>query len=104
PKPVIVRMSDFKSNEYANLIGGQDYEPVEENPMLGFRGASRYASTEFRDCFALECQAVRKVREQMGLTNVEIMIPFVRTPEEAKTVVDILAEAGLKRGENSLRI
>jgi len=104
PKAVVVRMSDFKSNEYANLIGGTQFEPTEENPMLGFRGACRYASEEFKECFALECQAIHKVREQMGLTNVEIMIPFVRTPEEAKAVIDILAENGLRRGELGLRI
>lgn len=104
PKPVVVRLSDFKSNEYANLMGGQTFEPVEENPMLGFRGASRYASFEFKDCFALECQAVRKVREAMGLTNLQIMIPFVRTPNEAREVNDILVSNGLVRGENSLRI
>ena len=104
PKPVIVRMSDFKSNEYANLIGGSQYEPDEENPMLGYRGASRYISENFRDCFALECQALKKVRDDMGLTNVWIMIPFVRTVDEAKAVVDLLAEHGLKRGENDLKL
>lgn len=104
PKPVVVRLSDFKSNEYANLLGGQAFEPVEENPMLGFRGASRYAAPEFSDCFALECQAVRKVREAMGLDNVAIMIPFVRTPAEAWAVIEILATHGLKRGERGLRI
>ncbi|WP_410472317.1 phosphoenolpyruvate synthase [Faucicola mancuniensis] len=103
-KPVIVRMSDFKSNEYANLIGGKLYEPVEENPMLGFRGASRYVSENFRDCFELECRALKRVRDDMGLTNVEIMIPFVRTTGEAKRVIELLAENGLKRGENGLRI
>ncbi|MBC3764297.1 phosphoenolpyruvate synthase [Neptunicella marina] len=104
PEKVIVRMSDFKSNEYFNLIGGYQYEPDEENPMLGFRGASRYISEDFRDCFALECEAIKRVREQMGLTNVEIMIPFVRTLEEGKKVVELLAEQGLKQGENGLRV
>ena len=104
PKPVIVRMSDFKSNEYSGLIGGKRYEPKEENPMLGFRGASRYVSKSFRDCFELECRALKKVRNEMGLTNVEIMIPFVRTQAEAKRVVELLAENGLRRGENGLRL
>ena len=104
PKKVIVRLSDFKSNEYANLIGGTLYEPDEENPMLGFRGASRYISDTFRDCFELECRALKKVRDEMGLTNVEIMIPFVRTVGEAKQVVELLGENGLKRGENGLRL
>ncbi len=104
PKPVIVRMSDFKSNEYKKLIGGDIYEPDEENPMLGFRGASRYAAPEFRDCFEMECIAMRRVREQIGLTNVEVMIPFVRTVAEAKAVIDVLAQYGLKRGENGLRL
>ncbi|MGV6394188.1 phosphoenolpyruvate synthase [Pseudomonas caspiana] len=104
PKKVIVRLSDFKSNEYANLIGGKMYEPEEENPMLGFRGASRYISESFRDCFELECRALKRVREEMGLTNVEIMVPFVRTLGEASQVIDLLAENGLKRGENGLRI
>ncbi|MFC4258646.1 phosphoenolpyruvate synthase [Marinobacter lacisalsi] len=104
PKKVIVRLSDFKSNEYANLIGGTLYEPDEENPMLGFRGASRYISDTFRDCFELECRALRKVRDEMGFTNVEIMVPFVRTVGEASQVVDLLAENGLKRGENGLRL
>ncbi len=104
PKKVIVRMSDFKSNEYANLIGGKLYEPEEENPMLGFRGASRYISESFRDCFELECRAMKKVRNEMGLTNVEIMIPFVRTVGEASQVIDLLASHGLKRGENGLRV
>jgi len=103
-KPVIVRMSDFKSNEYAHLIGGTIYEPEEENPMLGFRGASRYVSDSFLECFQLECRALKKVRDEMGLTNVEIMIPFVRTVGEAKQVVELLAKHGLKRGENGLRI
>ncbi|MBD8189271.1 MULTISPECIES: phosphoenolpyruvate synthase [Pseudomonas] len=104
PKKVIVRLSDFKSNEYANLIGGKLYEPEEENPMLGFRGASRYISENFRDCFELECRALKRVREDMGLTNVEIMVPFVRTLGEASQVIDLLAANGLKRGENGLRI
>lgn len=104
PKKVIVRLSDFKSNEYANLIGGKLYEPEEENPMLGFRGASRYISESFRDCFELECRAMKRVRNEMGLTNVELMIPFVRTVAEASQVIDLLAEYGLKRGENGLRV
>lgn len=104
PKPVIVRLSDFKTNEYANLIGGKQFEPLEENPMLGFRGASRYVSSHFTDCFALECQAVKRVREDMGLTNVEVMIPFVRTVTEAEAVIERLAEGGLVRGEHGLRI
>ncbi|WP_296404049.1 phosphoenolpyruvate synthase [Psychrobacter sp.] len=103
-QPVIVRMSDFKSNEYANLIGGKLYEPSEENPMLGFRGASRYVSDNFRDCFELECRALKRVRDDMGLTNVKIMIPFVRTTKEAAQVVEILAKNGLKRGENGLEL
>lgn len=104
PKKVIVRMSDFKSNEYAHLIGGEAFEPVEENPMLGFRGASRYVSDSFRDCFELECAALKKVRDELGLTNVEIMVPFVRTVEEGRRVVELLEENGLKRGENGLRV
>ncbi len=104
PKKVIVRLSDFKSNEYANLIGGKLYEPEEENPMLGFRGASRYISDSFRDCFGLECRAMKKVRDVMGLTNVELMVPFVRTLGEASQVIDLLAKYGLKRGENGLRV
>jgi len=103
-KPVIVRMSDFKSNEYANLIGGTPFEPDEENPMLGFRGACRYISEEFRACFELECQALRKVREEMGLRNVWVMIPFVRTPAEGRQVVELLAANGLRKGENGLRV
>lgn len=102
PKPVTVRLSDFKSNEYANLLGGNLFEPVEENPMLGFRGASRYNSSEFRECFAMECNAIRFVREQMGLDNVNIMIPFVRTLAQAKSTVDLLKEHGLQRGVNNL--
>jgi pyruvate,water dikinase len=97
-------MSDFKSNEYANLVGGRQYEPHEENPMIGFRGASRYISEDFRDCFALECEALKRVRNEMGFSNVEIMIPFVRTLDEAKAVTEILAANGLKRGENGLRL
>lgn len=104
PKRVIVRLSDFKSNEYANLVGGERYEPDEENPMLGFRGAGRYVADSFRDCFALECQAVKRVRNEMGLTNVEIMVPFVRTVDQAKAVVDELARQGLKRGDDGLKI
>ncbi len=104
PKPVIVRLSDFKSDEYGNLIGGSRYEPAEANPMLGFRGASRYISEDFRDCFALECRAVRRVRDAMGLTNIEVMVPFVRTVGEAARVVELLAENGLERGRNGLRL
>ncbi len=104
PKPVIVRLSDFKSNEYRKLLGGEIYEPEEENPMLGFRGASRYVADSFRDCFELECRAMKRVRDELGLTNVEIMIPFVRTVSEAKRVVELLAEHGLQRGENGLRL
>jgi pyruvate,water dikinase len=104
PKPVIVRLSDFKSNEYANLAGGKYYEPQEENPMLGFRGASRYVSENFADCFALECLAVRRVREEMGLKNVEVMIPFVRTVLEASQVIEVLKKHGLERGKEELRI
>ena len=104
PKPVIVRLSDFKSNEYSSLTGGARYEPHEENPMLGFRGAARYIATSFRDCFELECRALKKVREEMGLTNVEIMVPFVRTVKEAQQVLELLAQNGLKRGENGLRV
>ncbi|MBO9528906.1 phosphoenolpyruvate synthase [Acinetobacter oleivorans] len=103
-KPVIVRMSDFKSNEYANLIGGKLYEPEEENPMLGFRGASRYVSDNFRDCFELECRALKKARDEMGLTNIQIMIPFVRTVSEAKRVIELLAQNGLRRGDNGLKV
>ncbi len=104
PEPVIVRLSDFKSNEYANLIGGQLYEPHEENPMLGFRGASRYVDESFRPCFELECRALRRVREDMGFTNVQIMVPFVRTVEEGCKVVELLAANGLKRGETGLKV
>ncbi len=104
PEPVIVRLSDFKSNEYANLIGGKQFEPHEENPMLGFRGASRYVDEQFRACFELECQALKYVREQMGLTNVQVMVPFVRTVNEARQVTELLAASGLKRGENGLKL
>jgi pyruvate,water dikinase len=104
PKPVIVRFSDFKSNEYANLTGGEPFEPKEENPMIGFRGASRYVADSFRACFALECRAIKLVRETMGLSNVEIMVPFVRTVEEAADVVRLLDNNGLRRGENGLRL
>ena len=104
PNPVIVRMSDFKSNEYANLLAGEVYEPHEENPMIGYRGASRYLSKDFADCFAMECEALRYVREDMGLDNVKIMIPFVRTPAEGKGVIDLLAQHGLRRGENDLQV
>jgi pyruvate,water dikinase len=103
PEPVIVRLSDFKSNEYANLIGGKHYEPHEENPMLGFRGASRYIDKVFRPCFELECRALKRVREEMGLTNVQVMVPFVRTLEEARVVTELLAENGLRRGDNGLK-
>ncbi|MDO8351519.1 MAG: phosphoenolpyruvate synthase, partial [Gallionella sp.] len=104
PRPVIVRLSDFKSNEYSKLLGGELYEPVEENPMIGFRGAGRYVAPAFRDCFALECRAMLKVREEMGYSNVEIMVPFVRTVQEAAEVVEELAKNGLVRGENGLRL
>jgi len=104
PKPVIVRLSDFKSNEYRKLLGGERYEPDEENPMLGFRGASRYLAESFRACFELECAALRKVRGELGLTNVELMVPFVRTVDEARRVIDLLARNGLRRGEDGLRI
>ncbi len=104
PEPVIVRLSDFKSNEYANLIGGLHYEPDEENPMLGFRGASRYIAPDFQPCFELEVEALKRVRNDMGFTNVEVMVPFVRTPEEGKKVIELLAKFGLKRGEDGLRV
>jgi len=104
PSPVIVRLSDFKSNEYANLIGGKLYEPYEENPMLGYRGASRFVSEEFRDCFELECRALRKVREKMGLLNVWAMVPFVRTVEEGRQVIEVMKEFGLEQGEHDLKI
>lgn len=104
PKRVIVRLSDFKSNEYAHMVGGQDYEPHEENPMLGFRGAARYIAPSMQDCFELECRAIRHVRNDMGLTNVEVMIPFVRTIQGAARVIELLAENGLRRGENGLKV
>ncbi len=104
PHPVIVRLSDFKSNEYANLIGGQNYEPHEENPMIGFRGASRYVDPSFEPAFALECQAVKRVRDVMGLDNLWVMIPFVRTLEEGRKVVEVLAKHGLSKGENGLKV
>lgn len=104
PKRVIVRMSDFKSNEYSNLVGGKGYEPHEENPMLGFRGASRYISPVFEDCFELETQAIKRVRNEMGLKNVEIMLPFVRTPSEAASVIDLLAKFDLRRGDQGLKV
>jgi pyruvate, water dikinase len=104
PKPVIVRLSDFKSNEYKKLLGGERYEPDEENPMLGWRGASRYIAPDFRECFELECAAMRKVREELGLINVELMVPFVRTVGEARDVIELLKENGLERGKNGLRV
>jgi pyruvate,water dikinase len=104
PQPVIVRLSDFKSNEYANLLGGREYEPSEENPMIGYRGASRYLSRDFRSCFEMECAALRFVREEMGFTNVQVMVPFVRTLSEASDVVDLLATNGLRRGINGLKL
>jgi pyruvate, water dikinase len=104
PKPVIVRLSDFKSNEYKKLLGGERYEPDEENPMLGWRGASRYIAPDFRECFELECAAMRKVRDELGFTNVELMVPFVRTVGEARDVIELLKENGLERGRNGLRI
>ena len=104
PEPVIVRMSDFKSNEYINLLGGDLYEPDEENPMIGYRGTSRYLSDQFRESFAMECQAVKSVRDDMGLVNVQVMVPFVRTLDEASAIIDLLAENGLKRGENGLKV
>jgi pyruvate,water dikinase len=104
PEPVIVRLSDFKSNEYAHLLGGRQYEPEEENPMLGFRGTARYLSESFRPAFALECEALKRVRNEMGLTNVQVMVPFVRTLDEARRVVEVLGEEGLRRGENGLKI
>ncbi|HSG93756.1 MAG TPA: phosphoenolpyruvate synthase [Methylotenera sp.] len=104
PKPVIVRTSDFKSNEYKKLVGGEIYEPDEENPMIGFRGAARYMAEDFKECFAMECAAMKKVRDEMGLVNVELMLPFVRTLDEAKAVTEIMAANGLKRGENGLRL
>ena len=104
PKPVVVRMSDFKTNEYASLLGGADFEPEEANPMLGFRGASRYAHPAYAEGFALECKAMKRVREEMGLTNVILMLPFVRRVDEAERVLARMAELGLKRGENGLEV
>ncbi len=104
PKPVIVRLSDFKSNEYANLVGGRQYEPHEENPMIGFRGAGRYLADSFRPCFELECRALKRVREDMGLDNVQVMVPFIRTVDEGRGVVELLAANGLKRGDNGLKL
>jgi pyruvate,water dikinase len=104
PKPVIVRLSDFKSNEYRKLVGGSRYEPEEENPMLGFRGAARYVSEDFREAFAMECEALKRVREDMGLTNVQVMVPFVRTLAQAERVTGLLADKGLKRGVNDLKV
>jgi pyruvate,water dikinase len=104
PKPVIVRLSDFKSNEYRKLVGGSRYEPDEENPMLGFRGAARYVSEDFSEAFAMECEALKRVREDMGLTNVQVMVPFVRTLEQARRVTELLAAKGLRRGENELKL
>jgi pyruvate,water dikinase len=104
PKDVIVRLSDFKTNEYANLVGGRDFEPVEENPMLGFRGASRYYDPRFRDGFALECRAMRKVRDEMGLRNVKLMVPFCRTVEEGRRVIAVLREHGLIQGDHGLEV
>jgi pyruvate,water dikinase len=104
PQPVIVRLSDFKSNEYRKLLGGEIYEPEEENPMLGFRGASRYVAHSFRDCFEMECAAMLKVRDVLGLTNVQLMVPFVRNVEEGREVVDLLARHGLQRGHNDLKL
>ncbi len=104
PKPVIVRLSDFKSNEYRKLIGGSRYEPEEENPMLGFRGAARYISEDFGEAFAMECEALKRVRGEMGLTNVQVMVPFVRTLGQAEKVTKLLASQGLRRGENGLKV
>jgi pyruvate,water dikinase len=104
PKPVIVRLSDFKSNEYANLIGGKEFEPIEANPMIGWRGASRYYDPKYAPAFELECKALKRVRDDMGLTNVKLMIPMCRTVEEGKKVLDIMAKNGLKRGKNGLEI
>ena len=104
PKPVIVRLSDFKSNEYRKLIGGSRYEPEEENPMLGFRGAARYVSADFGEAFAMECEALKRVRQEMGLINVQIMVPFVRTLEQARKVTELLARQGLERGKDGLQL
>ncbi|HHH79763.1 MAG TPA: phosphoenolpyruvate synthase/pyruvate phosphate dikinase, partial [Thermoplasmatales archaeon] len=104
PNDVIVRLSDFKSNEYANLVGGYLYEPLEHNPMIGWRGASRYYDEKFKPAFALECRAIRKVRDEMGLTNVKVMVPFCRTPDEGRKVIAVMEEFGLKQGENGLEV
>jgi pyruvate,water dikinase len=104
PKPVIVRFSDFKTNEYANLIGGRQFEPLEDNPMIGFRGASRYYSELYKDGFALECEAIKKVRNEMGLTNVKVMIPFCRTLDEGRKVLEVMKENGLERGKDGLEV
>ena len=104
PKPVIVRMSDFKTNEYAGLIGGREFEPKEENPMIGFRGASRYYSSQYRDGFALECKAIRRLRHDMGFRNVVVMIPFCRSVKEADKVLEVMADSGLKRGKDGLEV
>jgi pyruvate,water dikinase len=104
PKEVIVRLSDFKTNEYAGLLGGEPFEPKEENPMIGFRGASRYYDERYREGFLLECHAMRKVRDEMGLTNVKLMVPFCRTVDEGKRVLEVMAEAGLRRGDNGLEV
>jgi pyruvate,water dikinase len=104
PNPVIVRMSDFKTNEYAELLGGRQFEPKEENPMIGWRGASRYYSEGYKDGFALECQAIRRLREAMGFDNVIVMIPFCRSPEEADKVLEVIAENGLRRGDRGLKV
>ncbi|RKH76391.1 phosphoenolpyruvate synthase, partial [Corallococcus praedator] len=104
PNDVIVRMSDFKSNEYANLIGGKEFEPIEENPMIGFRGASRYYNERYKEAFQLECEAIKVVRNEMGLDNVKLMIPFCRTVEEGKKVIELMKSFGLKQGENGLEI
>jgi pyruvate,water dikinase len=104
PKPTIIRLSDFKTNEYAGLIGGAEFEPLEENPMLGFRGASRYYSPRYREGFALECRAIKQLREVIGFTNAVVMVPFCRTVGEAKRVLDVMAENGLRRGEDGLKV
>ena len=104
PKPVIVRMSDFKTNEYAGLVGGREFEPNEENPMIGFRGASRYYSPRYRAGFALECRAIQRLRNEMGFKNVVVMIPFCRSPEEADRVLEVMARNGLERGRNGLQV
>jgi len=104
PKPVIVRTSDFKSNEYRHMLGGEGYEPDEENPMIGYRGASRYYSKEYKEAFEWECEALKHVRDEMGLTNLIIMLPFVRTPQEGKNVIEIMESMGLKQGVNALKV